>query len=75
MEQRRLELATLGYQIRRLNQAYFAFYGSYAEGAGGDNRIGSLVRDLRNASPSLAAFLASASAVQSSAGLRTRRRL
>jgi hypothetical protein len=70
MEQRRLELATLGYQIRRLNQAYFAFYGSYAEGAGGDNRIGSLVRDLRNASPSLAAFLASASAVQSTDDLR-----
>jgi hypothetical protein len=65
MERRRLELDAMGYRIRRLNQAYFAFNGSYAEGAAGDNRIGTLVRDLRASSPSLASFLASASTVQS----------
>jgi hypothetical protein len=70
MERRRLELEALGYHIRRLNQAYFAFYGSYAEGAAGDNRIGTLVRELRQASPSLAAFLASAASVQSTDDLR-----
>lgn len=70
MERRRLDLEQLGYRIRRLNQAYFAFHGSYAEGVAGDNRIGSLVRDLRTAAPSLAAFLASASSVQSTDDLR-----
>ncbi len=65
MERRRLELDAMGYRIRRLNQAYFAFYGSYAEGAAGDDRIGKLVRDLRASAPSLASFLASASTVQS----------
>jgi hypothetical protein len=65
MERRRRELDARGYHIRRLNQAYFAFHGSYAEGDAGDNRIGSLVRALRDRSPSLAAFLASASNVQS----------
>lgn len=70
MDRRRLELDALGYHIRRLNQAYFAFYGSYAEGVGGDNRIGALVRELRSTSSSLAAFLASASTVQSAEDLR-----
>jgi hypothetical protein len=70
MERRRLELDALGYHIRRLNQAYFAFYGSYAEGVAGDNRVGSLVRELRNTSPDLAAFLASVSTVQSVDELR-----
>jgi hypothetical protein len=70
MERRRMELNALGYHIRRLNQAYFAFYGSYAEGVAGDNRIGSLVRGLRSASPGLAEFLASAATVQSTDDLR-----
>lgn len=35
MEARRLLFVKNGYPIRRLNQAYFAFYGSYAGSAGG----------------------------------------
>jgi hypothetical protein len=70
MERRRLALDALGYHIRRLNQAYFAFYGSYAEGVAGDNRIGSLVRELRSTSSGLGAFLASASTLQSVDDLR-----
>ena len=65
MERRRLELDGMGYRIRRLNQAYFAFHGSYAESVAGDDRMGTLVRRLRASSPSLADFLARVSNVQS----------
>ena len=60
MEQRRVFFWDNGYHIRRLNQAYFAFYGAYADvpgGAAGEDPVGGAVRDLRAASPSLAAFL------------------
>lgn len=49
-----------GYQIRKLNQAYFAFYGAYAEsplGAAGNDPVGPAVRLLREKSSSLADFL------------------
>lgn len=49
-----------GYRIRRLNQAYFAFYGAYADtpgGAAGSDPVGGAVRDLRSQSPTLAAFV------------------
>ena len=36
MEDRRQFFWQNGYQIRRLNQAYFAFYGAYADGGGGE---------------------------------------
>lgn len=65
MEQRRQYMSALGYQIRRLNQAYFAFHGSYAESAAGDNRLGRLVRQVRTESESLASFLAAVRGVQS----------
>lgn len=35
MELRRLFLWDNGYRIRKLNQAYFAFYGAYADSPGG----------------------------------------
>ena len=40
MEQKREEFATHGYFIRKLNQAYFAFYGFYATGPGSIDPIG-----------------------------------
>jgi hypothetical protein len=49
-----------GYLIRKLNQAYFAFYGAYADvpgGAAGEDPVGPAVRLLREQSPSLAAFI------------------
>lgn len=49
-----------GYPIRKLNQAYFAFYGAYADvpgGAAGEDPVGPAVRRLREQSPSLAAFI------------------
>lgn len=60
MEQRRQLFVQNGYVIRRLNQAYFAFYGAYADvpgGAAGEDPVGPAVRALRAESPSLAAFL------------------
>jgi len=60
MEQRRQVFVAHGYAIRKLNQAYFAFYGGYAAepgGAAGTDPIGPLLRGLRAASPSLGAFL------------------
>ena len=60
MEQRRVFLWENGYQIRRLNQAYFAFHGAYADspqGAAGEDPVGPAVRELRARSDSLAEFI------------------
>jgi hypothetical protein len=60
MEQRRKFMWDNGYQIRRLNQAYFAFYGAYADvpgGAAGNDPVGPAVVLLRKQSASLADFL------------------
>ncbi len=62
MEQRRAVFWEHGYRsIRKLNQAYFAFYGAYADspggGAAGEDPVGAAVRELRAQSPTLAAFL------------------
>lgn len=60
MESRRKVFWAHGYAIRRLNQAYFAFYGAYAEvpgGAAGEDPVGPAVRALREQSVSLADFL------------------
>lgn len=57
MEQRRLKLQEHGYYIRKLNQAYFAFHGSYATGPGAVDPIGPQLQKLRQASASLRDFL------------------
>ena len=60
MEERRQFLWENGYHIRRLNQAYFAFYGAYADepgGAAGDDPVGDAVRRLWELSDSPAEFL------------------
>jgi hypothetical protein len=60
MEQRRQYIRENGYLIRKLNQAYFAFHGAYADtpgGAAGTDPVGPAVRALRKESPSLAAFV------------------
>jgi hypothetical protein len=61
MEERRRVFWEQGYRIRRLNQAYFAFYGAYNDvpggGAGGSDPIGPAVVALRRQSSSLADFL------------------
>lgn len=57
MERRRQEINALGFAIRRLNQAYFAFHGSYAESPAGSSPIAGRVRRLRERSGSLGEFL------------------
>jgi hypothetical protein len=60
MEQRRQLFVKNGYYIRKLNQAYFAFYGAYADipgGAAGEDPVGPAVRALRAQSKSLADFV------------------
>jgi hypothetical protein len=60
MEARRQIFWQNGYQIRKLNQAYFAFHGAYADvpgGAAGEDPVGPAVRALREQSTSLADFL------------------
>ena len=60
MEARRAVFWENGYRLRKLNQAYFAFYGAYADepgGEAGDDPVGAAVRAFFSESPSLAAFL------------------
>jgi len=60
MEARREIFWENGYTIRKLNQAYFAFYGAYADvpgGAAGEDPVGPAVRELRAQSRSLAEFV------------------
>lgn len=60
MEARRQVFWAHGFPIRKLNQAYFAFYGAYADipgGPAGEDPVGPAVRLLREQSRSLAAFI------------------
>jgi len=60
MEARRLIFLENGYLLRKINQAYFAFYGAYADapgGAAGQDPVGPAVRALRAQSESLADFV------------------
>jgi hypothetical protein len=61
MEQRRAVFWENGYHIRKLNQAWFAFNGAYADqpggGAAGEDPVGAAVRALRAQSASLTDFL------------------
>ena len=61
MEERRKRFVAHGYRLRRLNQAYFAFHGTYADtGAAGVSIVGQQIEELRRRSPSLADFLRTA---------------
>ena len=62
MEQRRQFFWDHGYRIRKLNQAYFAFHGSYAARPGGaagaeENRLGQSLRALKSKMPTFASFI------------------
>jgi hypothetical protein len=57
MERKRQYLATKGYYIRKLNQAYFAFYGTYADRPTSISPIGVELKELRSRSDSLKDFL------------------
>ena len=57
MEAERQKLAAEGYALRRLNQAYFAFHGSYATSPASVDPIGPWLHRLRAQSGSLKAFV------------------
>jgi hypothetical protein len=65
MEARRQRLLEEGYHIRRLNQAYFSFYGTYADAPGSASPVGDQLRALRQSAGSLSAFVRLMSAVDS----------
>jgi len=68
MEERRQFFVANGRPIRKLNQAYFAFYGGYADapgGAAGDDPTGPLLREIRANTPSLRIFLDHVSVIKS----------
>lgn len=66
MEQKRQELEAHGYAIRKLNQAYFAFHGSYADTPGSIDPIGPKMQMLMEKAGSPGAF------VKLAAGLTSR---
>ncbi len=73
MEERRQLFVENGYGIRKLNQAYFAFYGAYAAdpgGAQGGNPIGPMLREIRQHSSSIKAFMETVSPITSFADLQ-----
>lgn len=57
MERQRERFAVSGYHIRKLNQAYFAFHGIYADDPASVSPIYEELRVLRSQSPSLKEFL------------------
>jgi uncharacterized protein YdcH (DUF465 family) len=65
MKEKRQYLASMGYYIRKLNQAYFAFYGTYADSPTSISPIGAELKQLREQSASLKDFLDTAAALTS----------
>lgn len=60
MESQRQMFWEYGFQIRKLNQAYFAFHGAYTDkiySTAGEDPVGTAVRMLRSRSESLADFI------------------
>jgi hypothetical protein len=57
MEMRRHLFFENGYNLRRLNQAYFAFHGSYGTGPAASSPIGPKLERLRSLVPDLRTFL------------------
>ncbi len=63
MEQRRLLFVEAGFYIRKLNQAYFAFNGTYAEQPESSSLVGEQMKDIRAASADVSALIATVSRV------------
>jgi hypothetical protein len=69
MEEKRQFLADHGYFIRRINQAYFAFHGLYADTPASSSPIGPKLEELRQRSSSLGDFIHTAARITSEADL------
>ena len=70
MGQKRQYLASMGHYIRKLNQAYFAFHGTYADRPTSISPIGLELRKLREQSTSLKDFLETVAAMTNRQHLR-----
>jgi len=70
MEQKRQYLTSKGHYIRKLNQAYFAFHGAYADKPTSISPIGLELKELRGQSASLGDFLNTVAAMTSRQDLR-----
>ncbi|MBF8286399.1 MAG: hypothetical protein HW393_213, partial [Dehalococcoidia bacterium] len=57
MDEKRAEFESKGVYIRRINQAYFAFHGSYADTPGSIDPIGPKLQSLRDRAGSAARFV------------------
>lgn len=57
MEERRRTFVANGHPIRKLNQAYFAFHGTYADSPASISPVYQQLLEVRRASPSLGAFI------------------
>ena len=65
MEQKRKFLAENSFYIRKINQAYFAFHGLYADTPASSSPIGPKMQELRRLSPSLGDFIRSVAEITS----------
>jgi hypothetical protein len=72
MEEQRLYLASEGYYIRKLNQAYFAFHGAYGDAPTSVDPIGDEMRALRRQVAAPRDFLDAVSTLTSRADLQQR---
>lgn len=76
MAERKLLFSQNGYAIRKLNQAFFAFYGGYqgtgGSSAGGTDPIGPAIARIRSASPSVRGWLEVMRGITSRAALLDR---
>ena len=61
MEERRQLFVGHGHYIRKVNQAYFALKGTYAESAESTSPIAGELREFRALSPDLSTFMATVS--------------
>jgi hypothetical protein len=71
MEEKRLYILSQGYYIRRLNQAYFAFYGTYASSPSSVNPIGDMLWDLRKTSAGVTDFIKIAGTIRNIEDLKS----
>ncbi|MCE2489395.1 MAG: hypothetical protein J4G17_05405 [Anaerolineae bacterium] len=72
MERQRQRFVANGFAIRRLNQAWFAFYGGYqsdVQGAGGEDPVGPALRELLAGSDSLHDWVVSLRGIATTAQL------
>lgn len=73
LEAQRRYFVAQGYRLRRLNQAYFAFHGAYADqpGASGEDPVGPLVRQVWALSPTPHDFVRAVARLLNQADLET----